>query len=211
MNDAVASRHDLHPVPTSEGRRTRLLIMGPQGSGKGSQAKRLAQDLGVLTISTGEIFRKNIAEGTELGKLAQEYTNRGELVPDEVTDKMVRDRLGEPDLAGGFILDGYPRNAAQVVALDETLAVLGFELDGVIELVVPDDVLRARIAKRTAEEGREDDNEETIARRLAIYASETEPLLATYGERGLRVRSDAVGNVEEVNDKILAAMAEQLG
>jgi adenylate kinase len=190
---------------------TRLLIMGPQGAGKGTQAARLAEVFGIPAISTGDIFRANIKGGTELGKLAQEYTNKGELVPDEVTDEMVRSRLGEEDASGGFILDGYPRNAHQVEALDAILKDLGWELDGVIELTADRAELLTRIAKRAQEEGREDDTEEAIARRLDIYAEQTAPLTAAYTERGLLVQVDGIGDVAEVTDRIVAALAAQLG
>ena len=208
---SVPSRHDLHPAPGPEGRVTRLLIMGPQGSGKGTQAARLADVFGIPAISTGDIFRANIKGETELGRLAQEYTNKGELVPDEVTDKMVRGRLAEEDAQGGFILDGYPRNAHQVEALDEILGDLGWELDGVIELTADRDELLARMAKRAALEGRADDTEEAIARRLDIYAEQTAPLTSAYGERGLLVQVDGFGEITEVTDRIVAGLAAQLG
>ena len=205
------SRHDLHPAPGPEGRVTRLLIMGPQGSGKGTQAARLAEVLGIPAISTGDIFRANIKGETELGRLAQEYTNKGELVPDEVTDRMVRDRLGEDDAQAGFILDGYPRNAAQVAALDGILADLGWDLDGVIELTADRDELLARIAKRAELEGRADDTPESIARRLDIYEEQTAPLTSAYAERDLLVRVDGLGEIPEVTDRIVAGLAAQLG
>ncbi len=207
----VPSRHDLHPVPGPEGRVTRLIIMGPQGAGKGTQAARLAEVFGIPAISTGDIFRANIKGGTELGKLAQQYTNAGELVPDEVTDSMVRDRLGEEDAAQGFVLDGYPRNAHQVEALDGILADLGWQLDGVIELTADRGELLARIAKRAEVEGREDDTEEAIARRLDIYAEQTAPLTSAYSERGLLVQVDGIGEVAEVTDRIVAGLAAQIG
>lgn len=184
----------------------RLLIMGPQGSGKGTQAARLAEALGIVAISTGDIFRANIKGGTELGKLAQSYSSRGELVPDEVTNDMVRDRLQQEDVAVGFILDGYPRNAAQVGALDVTLAELGVELDAVVDLQVEREELLARLAKRAEEEGREDDTAEAIERRLAVYEQETEPLLALYAERGLRVSVQGTGDVPAITEQILQAL-----
>ncbi|GAB2452259.1 adenylate kinase [Xylanimonas ulmi] len=208
---SVPSRHDLHPAPGPESRVTRLLIMGPQGSGKGTQAARLAEVFGIPAISTGDIFRANIKGGTELGRLAQEYTNKGELVPDEVTDKMVRSRLGEDDAQVGFILDGYPRNRSQVEALDAILGDLGWQLDGVVELTADRAELLARIAKRAELEGRADDTEEAIARRLDIYAEQTAPLTAAYAERGLLVQVDGIGEVPEVTDRIVAGLAAQLG
>ncbi|QAY64451.1 adenylate kinase [Xylanimonas allomyrinae] len=208
---SVPSRHDLHPTPGPESRVTRLLIMGPQGSGKGTQAARLAEVFGIPAVSTGDIFRANIKGGTELGRLAQEYTNKGELVPDEVTDRMVRERLGDDDAQAGFILDGYPRNGSQVKALDGVLEDKGWQLDGVIELTADRAELLARISKRAELEGRDDDTEEAIARRLDIYAEQTAPLTSAYGERGLLVQVDGIGEVTEVTDRIVAGLAAQLG
>ncbi len=185
----------------------RLVIMGPQGSGKGTQAARLAKHLGVPTISTGDIFRANIAGGTALGALAQEYTGRGELVPDEVTNDMVRNRLAEPDAADGFILDGFPRNAAQVTALDEILDGLGVRLDVVVQLTAERGELLARMRKRAEIEGRADDTEEVIARRLDIYDAETAPLAAAYAERGLLVSVNGIGDVDEVTARLLGALS----
>ncbi|MGC5167731.1 adenylate kinase [Luteimicrobium sp. DT211] len=185
---------------------TRLVIMGPQGAGKGTQAARLAEHLGVPAISTGDIFRANIKGGTELGVLAQSYTAKGELVPDSVTNGMVRDRLAQADAAAGFILDGYPRNAAQVVELDKILADAGVALDGVIELVAERDELLARLRKRAEIEGREDDTEDAIARRLDIYAEQTAPLTDAYAQRGLLVRVDGIGQIDEVTQRLVAAL-----
>lgn len=184
----------------------RLVIMGAQGSGKGTQAARLAEHLGVPAISTGDIFRGNIAAGTELGRLAQEYTARGELVPDEVTDRMVQDRLAQPDAAAGFILDGYPRNATQLQALDEILAALGTELDAVLELKVAHAELLERMQRRAELEGRADDTAEVIARRLDIYAEQTAPLAAAYAERGLLVSVDGSGELDEITQRLLVGL-----
>lgn len=184
----------------------RLVIMGPQGSGKGTQAALLAAHLGIPAISTGDIFRANISGGTPLGRLAQEYTSRGELVPDSVTNDMVRDRLAQPDAADGFILDGFPRNAAQVAALDEILDGLGTRLDAVVQLTAERSELLARMRRRAELEGREDDTEDVIARRLDIYEAETAPLAASYAQRGLLVSVDGIGDVDEIAERLLGAL-----
>lgn len=184
----------------------RLVIMGPQGAGKGTQAARLAEHLGVPAISTGDIFRANIKGGTELGVLAQSYTARGELVPDSVTNDMVRDRLGQADATEGFILDGYPRNAAQVDALDAILADLGMRLDAVVQLTADREELLTRIRRRAEIEGREDDTEDAIARRLDIYDQQTAPLTSAYAVRGLLVQVDGIGEIEEVGARLVAAL-----
>ena len=184
----------------------RLVIMGPQGAGKGTQAARLAEHLGVPAISTGDIFRANIKGGTELGELAQSYTARGELVPDSVTNDMVRDRLGQSDATEGFILDGYPRNAAQVEALDVILAGLGMHLDAVVQLTADREELLARIRRRAEIEGREDDTEEAIARRLDIYDEQTAPLTSAYAARDLLVQVDGIGDIEAVGARLVAAL-----
>jgi adenylate kinase len=184
--------------------------MGPQGSGKGTQAARLASRLGVPAISTGDIFRANVRGGTELGNQAKAIMDAGDLVPDEITNAMVRDRLGEPDAADGFILDGYPRNAAQVVALDEVLSALGGELDAVIELSASRDELLARLAKRAQIEGRADDTEEVISKRLAIYDQQTAPLTREYADRGLLVQVDGLGMVDEVTERLVSALSTRV-
>jgi len=188
----------------------RLVIMGPQGSGKGTQAARISTHFTVPAISTGDIFRSNIARGTELGALAQGYTSRGELVPDEVTNAMVRERLGQPDAADGFILDGYPRNAAQVAELDAILADLGARLDAVIQLTAERAELMARMRRRAELEGRADDTEEVINRRLDIYDAETAPLAKAYADRGLLVSVDGIGEVDEVTDRVLGALGAKV-
>jgi adenylate kinase len=181
----------------------RLVIMGPQGSGKGTQAARLAGRLGVPAISTGDIFRANVKGGTALGVQAKAMLDAGDLVPDSITNAMVRDRLAQPDAAEGFILDGYPRNAAQVEALDELLAEHGVALDGVLELTADMGELLARLHRRAALEGRADDTEEVIAKRLAIYAQQTAPLTRGYAERGLLVTVDGTGDVDDVTERLL--------
>ena len=185
----------------------RLLIVGPPGAGKGTQATGIAERYGIPAISTGDIFRKSIKEGTELGKLAQEITSRGDLVPDSLTNDLVRDRLAEDDAQGGFLLDGYPRTLAQVEALTALLGSQGVELDAVISLTVDEDVVVERLLKRAEEQGRVDDNEETIRHRQHVYREETEPLLVVYRERGLVVEVDGMGSIDEVGEAIAAALA----
>lgn len=188
----------------------RLILLGAPGAGKGTQAVRLAERLGVPAISTGDIFRANINGGTELGKLAQEYSSRGELVPDEVTDSMVRDRLAESDAAQGFLLDGYPRNAAQVAALDATLTEAGVALDVALELTVDPEVVVPRLLKRAEIEGREDDTEPVIRRRLDVYAEETAPISGLYAARGLLLQVDGLGEVDQVTERLLAAIGSRV-
>jgi adenylate kinase len=185
----------------------RLLIMGAPGAGKGTQATIIAEKLGIPTISTGEIFRRNLQDGTPLGLQAKGYMDAGEYVPDEVTNAMVRARLAEPDVAGGFLLDGYPRTLAQVEALDGILGDLGVGLDKVLELTVDTEDVIGRLLKRAEIEGRADDNEATIRRRMEVYAEETSPLTDLYAERGLLVRVSGSGTVDEVSQRALAALA----
>jgi adenylate kinase len=189
----------------------RLVIMGPQGSGKGTQAARLAERLGVPAISTGDIFRANVKGGTELGTQAKAIMDAGDLVPDSLTNAMVRDRLAQPDAAEGFILDGYPRNAAQVEALDAVLASRGAGLDAVLELTADMDELLARLARRAQVEGRADDTAEAISRRLAIYSEQTAPLTDGYAARGLLVTVDGIGPVDEVTERLVAALGARVG
>ena len=184
----------------------RLLIMGPQGVGKGTQAARLSEHYGIPHISTGDIFRYNLKNNTPLGQEAGQYINKGQLVPDEVTDRIVEDRLEMDDAQGGWILDGYPRNAEQVEALDHMLEQFGQKLDAAIALDADHEVLMERMKKRAALEGREDDTPETIAKRLDVYAKQTEPLLATYEQRGLLVRVNGVGEIASITEAIVAAL-----
>jgi adenylate kinase len=160
------------------------LILGPQGAGKGTQAKRIADEYGIAHIATGDMFRRAIASGSELGRRVEPILASGQLVPDELTVSLIRERLGQEDAAGGFVLDGFPRTPAQAEALDAMLRELGRELDLILELQVPEEVLRERMTKRAAEEGRVDDTPEVIDRRLAIYRAETEPLLERYRATG---------------------------
>ncbi|MEK0306203.1 adenylate kinase [Bifidobacterium favimelis] len=189
----------------------RMLIMGPQGVGKGTQAALLAKHYGIPTISTGDIFRYNLKNGTELGKRARAYTDKGELVPDELTNSIVEDRLGMEDVKQGWILDGYPRSSSQVEALDRMLARMGTGLDAVVALDADRQVLMDRMRKRAQEEGRADDTPEAIAKRLDIYAHETRPLLDVYRDRGLLVEIDGVGRIEEISRRIIAELDERAG
>lgn len=189
---------------------TRLVLLGPPGAGKGTQAQRLSERLGVPAVSTGDIFRSNVAQGTELGREAQSYMEAGEYVPDSVTNRMVADRLTQADCSGGFLLDGYPRTAAQVVELDRVLAADGHRLDAVLELVVADtEEVVGRLRKRAVTEGRSDDTEDVIRRRLEVYAEQTAPLTDLYRERGLLVQVDGTGDVDEVTSRILTALDER--
>lgn len=185
----------------------RLLIVGPQGSGKGTQGVRIAEAFGVPVVSTGDIFRANIKGGTELGAQVSEITARGDLVPDELTSEIVRDRLSDEDAANGFVLDGYPRNAVQVGHLDAFLGGRGEALDAVILLDVPREESIERLQLRAHEQGRADDTVEGIAHRLDIYEKETAPILDVYGERGIVDRIDGVGSLDEITERIFAALA----
>ena len=184
----------------------RLVLFGPPGAGKGTQAKRLAARFGIPAVSTGDIFRANIAEQTELGKLAQSFTDSGKYVPDEVTNDMVRARLAEPDAANGFLLDGYPRTAAQVVELDVMLSDGGHVLDAVVELGVDPEELITRLLKRAETDGRSDDTEPVIRKRQELYAEQTWPLIDIYGARGLLRKVDGMGEIDEVTERLLHAL-----
>lgn len=184
----------------------RLIIFGPPGAGKGTQASRIAERYGIPAISTGDIFRANIKAETPLGLQVKEIIASGGYVGDEITNAIVDDRLSQPDCAPGFLLDGYPRTADQVGALDELLAGRGGELDAVLELTVDDEVVVDRLLKRAAIEGRVDDTEEVIRERMAIYHAQTAPLAAMYAARGLLVQVDGLGEVDEVSARIGAAL-----
>ncbi|MGV3016002.1 adenylate kinase [Rothia sp. 88186D007BW] len=184
----------------------RLLIIGPPGAGKGTQAVKIAEKLNIPAISTGDIFRKNIKEETELGKEAKSYIDSGNLVPDSVTNRMVRARLAEADTANGFLLDGYPRNTAQVGELDTILADMGQKISQVLLLVADNDELVERLLGRAAKEGRSDDNEEVIRHRLKVYEEETAPLVAIYTERGLVTEINGLGEIDEVTTRIMDAL-----
>jgi adenylate kinase len=211
----------------------RVVLVGPPGAGKGTQAQFIASHLSIPKISTGDIFRANVSGGTELGKLAKEYMDRGDLVPDEVTVAMVRDRLAEDDAQEGFLLDGFPRNVPQAEILKKMLSEWGISLDVVLELVVDDDEVVRRLAGRRTcrscgkvwhvdfdpptREGvcdacggqlfqRDDDREDTIRHRLEVYQEQTSPLISFYADEGIKVGVDATGPVEEVTQRAMAAL-----
>lgn len=190
---------------------TRLVLLGPPGAGKGTQAARLAERFGVPAISTGDIFRANIKGGTPLGRTVQEYTSRGALVPDSVTNDMVRDRLAQGDVTEGFLLDGYPRNVAQVDELDVILADAGLTLDLAVEITADPDIVAERLLKRAEIEGRDDDTEDVIRHRLDVYAEETAPIARVYAERGLLVQVDGIGDVDAVTERLVAAIGATTG
>lgn len=185
----------------------RLLIVGPQGSGKGTQGVRVGEALSIPVISTGDVFRANVSAGTPLGQQVKAIIEAGDLVPDSLTSEIVRDRLTQDDASNGFLLDGYPRNLGQVGDLDAFLEGRGEALDAVIELSVPRDESIARLSQRAIEQGRTDDTEEVIANRLAIYERETAPILDVYRERGIVDAIDGVGSLDEIADRIAAALA----
>jgi adenylate kinase len=184
----------------------RLLIVGPQGSGKGTQGVRIAEALGIPVVSTGDVFRANVAAGTPLGEQVKAIIEAGDLVPDSLTSEIVRDRLSQADATGGFLLDGYPRNLGQVGDLDAFLSGRDEELDAVIELVVPRIESIDRLTRRAFEQGRTDDTEEVIANRLAIYVTETAPILDVYRERGIVDAIDGVGSLDEITERIVASL-----
>ena len=184
----------------------RMVIMGPPGAGKGTQAVVLAAALGVPHISTGDIFRANVSQGTPLGVQAKAYMDAGEYVPDGLTNAMVRDRLTKSDCSGGFLLDGYPRTLEQVEELDSVLAGIGAGVEKVVELTVDVDEVVSRLLGRSAEQGRSDDGEEVIRRRLELYFDATAPLTAMYEKRGLLVRVSGMGTVEDVSVRVLEAL-----
>jgi len=211
----------------------RLVLVGPPGAGKGTQAEFIAGHFGIPKISTGDIFRANVSGGTDLGRLAKKFMDAGDLVPDEVTNAMVRDRLGEPDAAAGFLLDGFPRNVPQAYELDGILNDLGSSLSVVLELDVDhDEVVRRLSGRRTCKncghvwhveydkptaEGvcdkcggqlyqRDDDHPDTVRHRLEVYSAQTSPLIEFYGGRQQLVVIDALGTVEDVTERAIAAL-----
>ena len=184
----------------------RLLLMGPPGAGKGTQAKGVADHFGIPAISTGDIFRANVSQGTPLGIEAKSYMDKGEYVPDSVTNLMVRNRIDEPDAEPGFLLDGYPRTLAQVEELDGMIKHTGHQLDAVVVITADQDELVARLLQRAQIEGRADDTEDVIRRRQELYVEETEPLIAVYKERGLVHEVDGMGEVADVTKRIFDAL-----
>ena len=185
----------------------RLLLIGAPGAGKGTQAEKLAEAFQIPAISTGDIFRHNVKNETELGKQAKAFMDRGEYVPDSLTNALVRDRLSHADAIEGFLLDGYPRTADQVVELDDILGEQGTKLDVVVQLTADTDEVVRRLLNRAIEQGRADDTEDVIRRRLEVYEEQTAPLTDTYAARGLVVMIDGLGEVAEVTGRILAALA----
>lgn len=178
--------------------KTFVVLMGAPGAGKGTQAKKLEESLGLPQVATGDLFRANLKDETELGKLARTYMDVGELVPDEVTVAMVRDRLSRPDCERGAILDGFPRTTAQAKALDELLSEFSAKIAVVPFIDVSQDVLVERLSKRAEIEGRTDDNEDTIRVRMEVYQSETAPLLAYYDDKNLLVKINGEQTIDRV-------------
>ena len=185
---------------------TRLLIIGPPGAGKGTQAALLAETFGIPAISTGDIFRTNVKNQTELGVKAKAFMDRGEYVPDSLTNDLVRDRLSQSDTARGFLLDGYPRTVDQVQELDAILNEMGRKLDVVVQLAADTDELVRRLAGRAVAEGRADDTPDVIRRRLEVYDEQTAVLIDIYAGRGLVARIDGLGEISEVTGRIIEAL-----
>jgi len=184
----------------------RLVVLGPPGAGKGTQAVKLAEQFACADVATGDIFRANVAEGTELGRAAQEYMDLGDLVPDEVVIAMVMERLTSDDCDSGFVLDGFPRTVNQAEALDRRLAGLGTPLEAALSFDVTEEELLRRLAGRAAAQHRADDAEQTIRHRLEVFAIKTRPLIDYYARRRLLINVDAIGPIEVVTKRILAAL-----
>lgn len=188
---------------------SRLLLIGPPGAGKGTQAAKLAEAFHIPAISTGDIFRENVKNETELGKQAKAFMDRGEYVPDSLTNALVRDRLDWDDAKGGFLLDGYPRTADQVEELDSILGDKNESLNAVVLITADTDEVVRRLLNRAQEQGRADDTEDVIRRRLEVYAEQTAPLIDVYSKRNLVIEVDGLGAVDEVTSRILEALASR--
>jgi adenylate kinase len=188
---------------------TRLLLIGPPGAGKGTQAAKLAEAFNIPAISTGDIFRENVKNETELGTQAKAFMDRGEYVPDSLTNALVRDRLTWADAENGFLLDGYPRTGDQVEELDSILSDAGQSLDAVVLITADTDEVVRRLLNRAQEQGRADDTEDVIRRRLEVYAEQTAPLIDVYSKRNLVIEVDGLGAVAEVTARILEALASR--
>ncbi|MDA3002703.1 MAG: adenylate kinase, partial [Actinomycetota bacterium] len=182
---------------------TRLLLIGPPGAGKGTQAAKLSEALHIPAISTGDIFRHNVKNETALGLKAKEYMDAGDNVPDSLTNDLITDRLEQDDCSGGFLLDGYPRTTDQVRHLDVFLAEHGSALDVVVQLIADADVVVERLRKRALDQGRSDDDESVVRHRLEVYGEQTAPLIDVYGSRGLVVAIDGLGEISEVTGRIM--------
>ena len=189
----------------------RLILMGPPGAGKGTQAKVIATRLDVPAISTGDIFRQNVAHQTALGIEAKRFMDAGDYVPDEITNGMVRARIAQPDAADGFLLDGYPRTVAQVAELDSMLDDAGHAIDAVVVLTVDKEEVVQRLLKRARAENRSDDDEEVMRHRQDVYADQTAPLIEVYGDRGLLIEVDGMGEVDEVTSRVFEALDQTNG
>ena len=188
---------------------TRLLIVGPPGAGKGTQAARLTERFGIPAIATGDIFRANIKNRTALGVEVKAIVDAGDYVPDTLTNALVTHRLEEEDALDGFLLDGYPRTTDQIAFLDALLAKRGQSLDAVIQLVADQDEVVTRLRKRAIEQGRTDDTEEAIRHRQEVYARETAPLIPVFRERGILIEVDGLGDIDEISSRIADALAER--
>jgi adenylate kinase len=184
----------------------RLLLIGPPGAGKGTQASKLSEVFGIPAISTGDIFRENVKNKTPLGLEAKSFMDSGAYVPDSLTNKLVRDRLKNPDCANGFLLDGYPRTSDQVDQLDSILKETNGSLDAVIQLTADTDEVVRRLAKRAIEQGRSDDTEDVIRNRLVVYEQQTAPLITMYAARGYLIMVDGLGEIDDVTSRIVEAL-----
>ena len=190
-------------------RGTRLLLIGPPGAGKGTQAAQLSEAFAIPAISTGDIFRHNVKNETPLGLKAKAYMDAGDNVPDSLTNDLITDRLEQEDCSGGFLLDGYPRTTDQVRHLDGFLAEHGTSLDAVVQLIADADVVVERLRKRALEQGRSDDDESVVRHRLQVYEEQTAPLIDVYGSRGLVVAIDGLGEISEVTGRIMGELEGQ--